>query len=83
MYKTNKIKKMKLVENLESTGHMHDLAGAVTRPRESIIKATSYPRPAAGEDLPTDSMRKSKLSSDASFLLDFSFPCRFTIFTNS
>lgn len=34
-------------------------------------------------DLPTDSMRKSKLSSEASFLLDFSFPCRFTIFTNS
>lgn len=34
-------------------------------------------------DLPTDSMQKSKLSSEASFLLDFSFPCRFTIFTNS
>lgn len=34
-------------------------------------------------DLPTDSMRKSKLSSEASFLLDFSLPCRFTIFTNS
>ena len=35
------------------------------------------------KDLPTDSMRKSKVSSEASFLLDFSFPCRFTIFTNS
>lgn len=33
--------------------------------------------------LPTDSMQKSKLSSEASFLLDFSFPCKFTIFTNS
>lgn len=29
---------------------------------------------------PTDSMQKSKLSSDASFLLDFSLPCRLTIF---
>lgn len=35
------------------------------------------------KDLPTDSMQKSKVSSEASFLLDFSFPCRFTIFTNS
>lgn len=33
--------------------------------------------------LPTDSMQKSKLSSEANFLLDFSFPCKFTIFTNS
>lgn len=30
--------------------------------------------------LPTDPMQKSKLSSDASFLLDFSLPWRFTIF---
>lgn len=35
------------------------------------------------KDLPTDSMQKPKVSSEASFLLDFSFPCRFTIFTNS
>lgn len=32
---------------------------------------------------PTESTQKSKLSSDASFLLDFSFPCKFTIFTFS
>lgn len=32
------------------------------------------------EGSPTDSMQKSKLSSEASFLLDFSLPWRFTIF---
>lgn len=42
--------------------------------------ARHFLRPLLCESSPTHSMEKSKLSSEASFLLDFSLPWRFTIF---
>lgn len=47
---------------------------------EAQKAARHFLRPLLCESSPTHSMEKSKLSSEASFLLDFSLPWRFTIF---
>lgn len=61
----------------------YETGAGLHNPQEGTSKVPRYPESVTERDLPTDSMRKSKLSSEASFLLDFSFPCKFTIFTNS